>query len=808
MLKTAFYLLKMLNIGGLSNQTDMEQDERFIISQSYDLTVENSSSHRWTGDDIRIIRPYGLSNISSVQFREFKGEMLPFTKQELPQLKCDVIMQTKTLTAANIDGESNPWTRSRFAVSNIATSNAFTFMKAWTYDKNEESQIVYNLKECVSIANDRMKAIFPKLNNAYVWVNDGEYRHLVDESIHLSRANAGSGAVGLISKNSNQVQIYNGNTTYPLDVDFLCTNNTASGSNGIMRQCFSNYNNSIVIADYCSNYYTSQATTRYQLFFNPNTTDTSEFSETQQWSYAWSDSIVYDRCIGSVFAIIHDEDDKAYNAVMNSALYGYYNDGLVLSSPCLFVADPTATGKYRKIVFEIPSWTQFMADNFSSIDNSFCHVLAFNTIYDDDETKLYLYCLCISPKTRNATQAYYILWRSEIDIANETHGSLELIASVETSTSDFKQTLAYHYQYGADVGELYMITTNDDGDYYNFGFKYVCKVDGTILDVKQLHSYILDVDKDNHRLYYLCETKDHQGQTLATIAITDPQQLYEDGGIDGEPIEPNFHAFYLLCDRDENDLEDPYACTVKGWLRNLSDDHWNFNHVLLGALDQYYLGSSNETDTARNINTVTYVDMSLSSSTPSASIWNAITRNSINYATVPADFSDYYNASLSLEDGPTITGQGTRPTLILKDSNDDYYQILFTLRIYTSPYYFEVYTDTKEFNLPEGSYSLMFGPVDMVFNQVNTHVISTLEMLITMQYEFNDLILKCTTFPNIDNVVFSINEASRVRFKTMSVDSTVNSLILSLEDNEGNKIDRDTISRLYGSLIVSIDWVQ
>ena len=229
MLKTAFYLLKMLNIGGLSNQTDMEQDERFIISQSYDLTIENTSSHRWTGDDIRIIRPYGLSNISSVQFREFKGEMLPFTKQELPQLKCDVVMQTKTMTSANIDGEANPWTHSRFIVSNLTTSNAFSFTKAWTYDKDEESQVVYNLNECVSIANDRMKTIFPKLNDAYVWTNDGVFKHIVDESIHLSRANAGSGAVGLISKNSNQVQIFNGNTTYPLDVDYMCTSTMTVG---------------------------------------------------------------------------------------------------------------------------------------------------------------------------------------------------------------------------------------------------------------------------------------------------------------------------------------------------------------------------------------------------------------------------------------------------------------------------------------------------------------------------------------------------------------------------------------------------
>ena len=789
-----------LNLRGLVQNES--SDKPNTITQTYNLLNDGDDvTHKWLGDSIRVKRPSGLSSVGAVKFRSFKGEMLPFTKQDLPSLKCDVLAVTKTLSLANVDGDANPWGKSRFVISNMATTDVISFTKAWAYDKDEESQVIYNIKECVSIANDRMKTIFPKLNDAYVWDTEGPFRHIVDENVHLSRANAGSGAVGLISKNSNQVQIYSGNTTYPLDVDFLCTNNTASGSNGIMRQCFSNYNNSIVIADYCSNYYTSQATTRYQLFFNPNTTDTSEFSETQQWSYAWSDSIVYDRCIGSVFAIIHDEDDKAYNAVMNSALYGYYNDGLVLSSPCLFVADPTATGKYRKIVFEIPSWTQFMADNFSSIDNSFCHVLAFNTIYDDDETKLYLYCLCISPKTRNATQAYYILWRSEIDIANETHGSLELIASVETSTSDFKQTLAYHYQYGADVGELYMITTNDDGDYYNFGFKYVCKVDGTILDVKQLHSCVYWVDKNNRRLIYLCETKDHQGQSIASVAVTDPQYLYDHGGIDAEPLEPHLHAYYLLCERGNN-LEDPYDCDVKGVLRNLSDDHWNWNSVVLGAMDQYYLGSSNETDTAQGINTTAYVDMTLASSTPSASIWNTITRNSTDYATVPADFTDYYTSNIDT----LMDGQCTRPTLILKDASNVYYQISFVLRIYTNPYYFEIQTDARDFDVPSGSYSLMFGPVSWIYNEVNSHVLRTIETLITLRYEFNDLILRCSTFPNIDNVVFSINENAYVDFKTMGVDNTVNELILSIEDSEGNRIDRETLAALYGLLNVTVDW--
>lgn len=789
-----------LNLRGLVQNES--SDKPNTITQTYNLLNDGDDvTHKWYSDSIRIKRPSGLSSVGAVKFRSFKGEMLPFTNQELPTLRCDVAAVTKTLTMANVDGDANPWGKSRFVISNMATSDVISFTKAWTYDKDEESQVIYNIKECVSIANNRMKTIFPKLDDAYVWTNDFVPRHIVDKNIHLSRANAGSGAVGLISKSSNQVQIFNGNTTYPLDVDFVCTNDSSVGSLAGVRQCFSNYNNSIVIVDYSQTLYTSQHNTRYQLFFNPNTTASAKFSETQQWTYAWSDSVVYDRCVGSVFAIVHDEVDKTYNAVMTSIVYGYYNDGLDLSSPCLFVVDPTATNKFYKIVFELPSWTQFMEDNFSSVDNMYCHILAFNTVYDDAETKLYLYCLCISPNTRNSSQAYYILWRSEIDIANETHGSLELVASLETTANAFKQTLGYHYQYGADVGELLVETTADEGDFYNFGFKYACKVDGTILDIKMLHSSIFDISNDTKRLYYLCETKDHQGQSVSTIAAVSPKDLYDNEGLDAEPAEHHFHAYFMMCDRG-NDLEDPYDCTMKGWVRNMSDDHWNWNHIVLGALDQYYLGSSNETDTVMNINTISYVDMTLASSSPSADIWNAITRDAIDYATVPADFTDYYTSNIDT----LMTGQCTRPTLILKDASDVYYQISFVLRIYTNPYYFEIQTDARDYTVPSGAYSLMFGPVDWIYNEVNSHVLRTIETLITLRYEFNDLILRCSTFPNIDNVVFSINENAYVDFKTMGVDNTVNELILSIEDSEGNRIDRETLAALYGLLNVTVDW--
>ena len=527
-----------LNLRGLVQNES--SDKPNTITQTYNLLNDGDDvTHKWYTDSIRIKRPSGLSSVGAVKFRSFKGEMLPFTKQELPDLKCEVVAVSKTITNANVDGEANPWGKSRFIVSNMGTNSVISFTKAWTYDKDEESQVVYNINECISIANNRMKTIFPKLDDAYTWTNDWTPKHIVDESIHLSRANAGSGAVGLISKNSNQVQLFNGNTTYPLDVDFTCTSTMRITDDNGVRQCFSNYNNSIVIIDGADMWkpVNNQQLTRYNIFFNPNTADTATFNETSTWTYGNTLNITGGRRNGSVFAVIRDESDKAYNAVMTSIIYSYSD--LVLSGPTLWIADPTATNKYRMITITKADWVDFLTNCPLALTQSiYYQALAFNTVYDDAETKLYLYCLGITVQSQYSNQAYYILFRCEIDIANETHGSLEFIASLAISANDFKASLGYYYQYGADVGELLVETTADEGDFYNFGFKYACKVDGTILDVKILHSCVYDVASDVKHLQYLCETKNHQGQSISTIAAVSPKDLYDNGGLDAEPAEP------------------------------------------------------------------------------------------------------------------------------------------------------------------------------------------------------------------------------------------------------------------------------
>lgn len=133
--------------------------------------------------------------------------------------------------------------------------------------------------------------------------------------------------------------------------------------------------------------------------------------------------------------------------------------------------------------------------------------------------------------------------------------------------------------------------------------------------------------------------------------------------------------------------------------------------------------------------------------------------------------------------------------------------ITFVPIITTSPKYFNIC-----YNIPQtttlSDYSITQNDATTEFHGLNQHVYSTLETLLLLKYEYNDLMLRVNNFPNTDNFVFSINETCNVDFKKMNCNSNNQELNINLCDSSGNAIDYDTIKRLYGKVILAIDWEQ
>lgn len=93
------------------------------------------------------------------------------------------------------------------------------------------------------------------------------------------------------------------------------------------------------------------------------------------------------------------------------------------------------------------------------------------------------------------------------------------------------------------------------------------------------------------------------------------------------------------------------------------------------------------------------------------------------------------------------------------------------------------------------------------FSGINDNILEKIELLILLQYEYNDLMFMCTNFPNSDNIVFTVNDRARISFKTVNINATGIDLECYLVDSNGEPVELDTIKAIYGKLVVNIDWV-
>ena len=131
----------MLNLNNL-NTGYKNEDNNFVISSNYDLLNTDNINVRWDQNKILITRPYGLSNLSKIQFRDFNGELLPFTRLQLPKLKADVrLIQNQGLSRVEFDGKDNFYIQKDFEY-NTKNNVLFTVDKDWTYNEDRDNQIM------------------------------------------------------------------------------------------------------------------------------------------------------------------------------------------------------------------------------------------------------------------------------------------------------------------------------------------------------------------------------------------------------------------------------------------------------------------------------------------------------------------------------------------------------------------------------------------------------------------------------------------------------------------------------------------
>ena len=135
------------------------------------------------------------------------------------------------------------------------------------------------------------------------------------------------------------------------------------------------------------------------------------------------------------------------------------------------------------------------------------------------------------------------------------------------------------------------------------------------------------------------------------------------------------------------------------------------------------------------------------------------------------------------------------------------YVLNFNLKIYSDPYYFNIYT-LRDFTQQGHAYNLDVNHTDIYYRASNAHVLNTLEYLILLKYNYNLVKLRVYGFPNSDGIVFNLNENSYVSFKNMPTDNTMNALIIELISDDGESLPSEVLQQLFGKVSLAIDWMQ
>lgn len=136
------------------------------------------------------------------------------------------------------------------------------------------------------------------------------------------------------------------------------------------------------------------------------------------------------------------------------------------------------------------------------------------------------------------------------------------------------------------------------------------------------------------------------------------------------------------------------------------------------------------------------------------------------------------------------------------------YVLNFNVKIYTDPFMFELYTN-RDFDHQPHEFNFDVNETGIIFRASNADILTMIDQLILLKYNYNNVVLRVNGFPNSDGVLFNMNEDAKIRFKEMATSNATTQLIVDLiakEDGETVPLTPELLQKLYGKLCLAIDW--
>ena len=758
-----------------------EGDSNLTISCNYNL-LNNDNTVRWNGDEITLLKPYGLSNVKKICFRGFKGDLLPFTSIDLPKFRVEVVLtgydvdNTELIGVDCLYGEKH-----KYNIDNDGNI-LLTFDKAWTYNAAEDNQLIYNIKEAVEEVNRRLQIMFPYNKHDYIynvpetWNENTQQKTYYSDNIKPIGLNPGSYIVG--------IKPNDGLGTISL---MYINNNVESFTTyryGNRRPWYSAVSWDKQIAVSCFEY-------------GAGTNGTTAYGKQLVWiNTASGGAPTY-----TELAIDREEgwDTRAnyFGIFQRSPSMVIGSVGGITSAILSPICRGVNAGDSNVIIARHDKRKYYLDFNKNISNDNILNVLACCDAYDKNGNPInnIIYMVCAYIPKGFPTDSYRVgLFEFDYTTLSQNGNTPTEVISAKAITRLYQWSEFTEFQKFMQCGkETYKCYYMDiDGDESDVGvwfvgsymFRFGEMDTGLIpLPAWKLDTYTyLHQNKDNGN-YYVLDMADNFGS--AQNLINKFNQFYIAGGFNiinnNDVHTSNISPPYLLKDFSTNavvgivqnpDYLELGTYPATNWNptypKYLNEEHIK-NAVMCEVVDELKLKS-----VAKYNNTEYNMVMNVEG--------NATTDN--------LDFFKFK------DNGNILTSQ------ITYEGNK---ALNMALRIYTDPYYFEFTTPIDYYvNTAE---SIIHPIVEPVFNTINEHVLNTVETLILLHYEYNNISLVSAQFPNIDGTIFYINEDSYVDFKTMAINNTSDGVRVKLLSNN-ETLSLTELKALYGKLCVAIDWIQ
>lgn len=766
-----------INTNNLIKSVD-EGDSNLTISCNYNL-LNNDNTVRWNGNEITLLKPYGLSNVKKICFRGFKGDLLPFTNTDLPKFRVEVVLTGENVGAANIEGVDGIYGELKdYNIYHKEGNTLLTFDKAWTYNAEEDNQLLYNIKEAVAEVNRRLKVMYPfkayynefDISETY----DRNYINKIyfDTDIIPINNNPGSTVLGW-SKSLNK---------------YVMTHINNSGAYEIVNLGFDLNENKVPV-------YSSMSYNRNLCLYLAEKPDSvrglqhcrvNTSSNDNIFNYNWNLNFnrwedystrnnifnFYPNSPSTVLGTVNNMDSVCFSPMINRE-----NDGRYLSLIFYNINGPART---REI------WClDFTQRAYKNIVN----ILAYGDVIDKDGNAIngLLSILAIYRDINVSDDNVYTIGYFELnksEISGDQNAPTVLINPIATKNINASEWTD-RCKLMTCGKECYGVVKAVDASKTYIWFKGAFVLSYVNYDIDAF--YLAEGYKyDNDNLFMFSDTENIWALTAfvppsgnLTSLIKDI--ISEEGGVPfivtNKPSLKGVNPT-LFIRGSQNSIKgvvsNPDTYTINAY-PNYSDNpnYLNYEHI----------------NNALKCETEIELDMNVKGKDIAGNDIETL----INKDYVITDSYDFFEFN---EEGNIKTAQ-----ICLTNGA----ALNMALNITTDPYYFEFTTPIDYYTSQK--FSLIHPIVKPVFNTINEHVLNTVETLILLHYEYNNISLVSAQFPNIDGTIFYINEDSYVDFKTMAINNTSDGIRVKLLSNN-ESLSLTELKALYGKLCVAVDWIQ